>query len=144
MSARTADPINLNDYEIAILIIERDACYSKAQQIDELLNKIGQAKGFSDAANGQAAKPETKPQAAAAQEQTFSTLKFEVQQSEKMGEYEVAYKASNLEDKWRSANTILRNSNATIKDRYHGEGYLYSYWLYGEDKIYRQKLKPKA
>lgn len=92
--------------------------------------------------------PETKQkedkQPVAVQEITFGTLRFEAQQGAKLGEYEIAYKASNLEDKWRPAYNILRNSNATIKDRYHGEGYQYSYWLYGEDKIYRQKLKPKT
>ncbi len=45
-----------SDYEISMLIIERDACYTKAQAIDELLNKIGQAKGFADAS-----KPTSKP-----------------------------------------------------------------------------------
>jgi hypothetical protein len=73
-------------------------------------------------------------------ELNFSTLKYEPQQGTKLGDYEIAHKQSNLEDKWRPAYAILRNSNATIKDRYHGETYQYSYWLYGEDKIYRQKL----
>jgi len=80
----------------------------------------------------------------AVQELTFTTLKFEAQQGTKLGDFEVAYKQTNLSDKWQSAYNILRNSNATIKDRYHGESYQYSYWLYGEEKIYRQKLKPKC
>ena len=62
----------------------------------------------------------------------------------KLGEYEVAYKQNNLSDKWQSAYNILRNSNATIKTRYTSEGYQFSYWLYGEDKIYRQKMKLKT
>jgi hypothetical protein len=77
------------------------------------------------------------------QETTFTILKFEPQQGAKIGEYEVAYKGNNLEDKWTHASNILRNSNATINSRYHGEGYACAYWLYGENKIYRQKLKPK-
>jgi hypothetical protein len=85
-----------------------------------------------------------KTQAATVHEVTFTTLKFEDQQGAKLGKFEIAYKQNNLEDKWRPAYSILRNSNATIKDRYHGEGYQYSYWLYGEDRIYRQKLKPKT
>jgi hypothetical protein len=80
---------------------------------------------------------------AAVQELTFTTLKFETQKGSKLGDYEVAYKANNIQDKWSHAFNVLKNSNATIKDRYHGTGYAYSYWLYGEDKIYRQKLKPK-
>lgn len=88
------------------------------------------------------AKEETKP--AAVEETTFNILKFESQQGAKIGEYEVAYKANNIEDKWAHAHNVLRNSNATINDRYHGQGYQFSYWLYGENKIYRQKLKPKA
>ncbi|MGD6932586.1 MAG: hypothetical protein ACQCN5_00075 [Candidatus Bathyarchaeia archaeon] len=78
------------------------------------------------------------------QELTFTTLKFEAQQGTKLGDFEVAYKQNNLPDKWQSAHNILRVNNATIKDRYHGDTYQYSYWLYGEDKIYRQKLKPKT
>jgi len=87
---------------------------------------------------------ETKKATATVQEVTFATLRFETQQGAKIGEYEVAYKQNNLQDKWSSAYNILRNSNATIKDRYHGEGYQYSYWLFAEDRIYRQKLKPKT
>jgi hypothetical protein len=80
---------------------------------------------------------------AAVQEATFTILKFEPQTGAKIGEYEVAYKANNLEDKWTHAHNVLRNSNATIQNRYHGEGYEFAYWLYGENKIYRQKLKLK-
>jgi len=83
-------------------------------------------------------------EAVAVQELNFSTLKFESQQGTKLGTFEVAYKTSNLEDKWQRAYSILRNSNATIKDRYYGTDYQHSYWLYGTDKIYRQKLKPKT
>lgn len=89
------------------------------------------------------APPEINLELTAVHEINFSTLKFEAQQGAKLGDYEIAHKANNIEDKWRSAYNILRNSNATIKDRYHGETYTYSYWLFGEDKIYRQKLNLK-
>jgi hypothetical protein len=80
-------------------------------------------------------------EAVVVKEETFTILKFEKQQGARIGEYEVAYKANNLEDKWVQAYNILRRNNTTIADRYHGEGYVHSYWLYGEGKIYRQKLK---
>ena len=80
----------------------------------------------------------------AVKEETFTCLKFEPQQGAKIGQFEVAYKANNIEDNWTQAYNILRQNNATINNRYHGEGYQFSYWLYGEGKIYRQKLKPKA
>ncbi len=86
---------------------------------------------------------EEEKQAAAVLELNFTSLKFEAQQGAKLGEYEIASKQNNLIDKWQSAYNILSNCNATIQDRYHGEGYQYSYWLYGEGKIYRQKLKSK-
>jgi hypothetical protein len=86
---------------------------------------------------------EPKP-VACVSEQTFNILKFEPQEGAKIGSYDVAYKANNLEDKWTHAFNILRQSNATIKSRYHGQGYAYSYWLYGENKIYRQILKKKG
>jgi hypothetical protein len=81
---------------------------------------------------------------AAVSETTFTILKWDPQQGAKIGSYEVAYKASNVEDKWISAFNILRQSDSTIKERYHGQGYEFSYWLYGQDKIYRQKLKAKT
>ena len=88
--------------------------------------------------------PEQKKPLAAVSEETFNILKFEPQQGAKIGDFEVAYKPNNIEDKWTHAYNVLRNSNATIQSRYHGEGYQFSYWLYGENKIYRQKLTPKT
>ena len=77
----------------------------------------------------------------AVKEEAFSILKWEPAKGSRLGDFEVAAKASNLPDRWAHAYNILRQSNATISFRYHGEGYAYSYWLYGEDRIYRQKLK---
>jgi hypothetical protein len=79
--------------------------------------------------------------AAVVGETTFTILSFEKQTSSKIGEYEVAYKKANFPDKWTHAYNILRQNNATISKRYHSEGYVHSYWLYGNDRIYRQKLK---
>jgi hypothetical protein len=118
------------DKQVEFLVKVRDASLMIAEAANEYIDAL--------------APPEVKetPKATAAvQEVTFTTLRFEPQQSAKLGQFEVAYKQNNLSDKWQSAYNILRNSNATIKDRYHGETYAYSYWLYGEDKIYRQKLK---
>jgi hypothetical protein len=120
------------DKQVEFLVKLRDAALMIADAANEFIDSL--------------APPEVKEknQVAAVQEVTFSTLRFEPQQGAKLGDFEVAYKQNNLQDKWQSAYNILRNSNATIKDRYHGETYQYSYWLYGEDKIYRQKLKPKT
>jgi len=78
---------------------------------------------------------------AAVKEENFTILKFEEQLGAKIGPYGVAYKANNLTEKWSQAFNVLRNANATIKERYHGQGYQFSYWLYATDKIYRQKHK---
>lgn len=136
-----SDKPNFSDFEVSMLIIERNTCQYKAEQIDELLNKVGAAKGLSDVEK----EKETKPisPAAAVQEATFNILKFESQQGTKIGEFEVAYAPNNISEKFSQAYNILRNSNATINSRYHGEGYKFAYWLYGQDKIYRQKLKAK-
>jgi len=74
-------------------------------------------------------------------EETFYILKWEAQKGSKIGDFEVATKANNPEDKWAHAHNILKASNATISNRYHGPNYVYAYWLYQEDKIYRQILK---
>src|SRR3990170_880252 len=58
----------------------------------------------------------------AVNELTFTSLKWDAQKGSKLGDFDVAYKASNIKDKWQQAFNILRNSNATIKERYHGAG----------------------
>ena len=89
------------------------------------------------------APPEPKLGLIAANEFKFLPLKFEPQRGAKLGDFEIAHKAANIEAQWQTAYNILKNSNATIKDRYHDDTYQYSYWLFGQDKIFRQKLKPK-
>jgi hypothetical protein len=121
------------DKHVEFLVKLRDASLMIAEAANEYIDAL--------------APPEVKDAqkaTAAVQETAFDILKFESQQGAKLGQFEVAYKQNNHPDKWQSAYNILRNSNATIKDRYHGETYQYSYWLYAEDKIYRQKLKPKT
>ena len=132
---------NISDFEIAVMACKRDIARYTVERWDELLNTIGQAKGFSDAEKKAEPKKQTH---AAVSETTFHILKFETQQGAKIGEYELAIDKNNLPDKFNHAYNILRNSNATIQARYFGEGYLFSYWLYSEGKIYRQKLKTKG
>lgn len=77
----------------------------------------------------------------AVQELTFTTLKYDATQGAQLGDYEIAYQANNTGDKFQQAYNILEKNNATIKNRYHGADYAYSYWIYGAGKIYRQKIK---
>jgi len=80
-------------------------------------------------------------QVAAVLEQTFSSLAYEKQTGDKLGEYETATRKNNIPEKFLSAQNILKQANATIAHRYHGKDYSYSYWIYGEDRIFRQELK---
>lgn len=122
------------DKQVEFLVKLRDACLMLADAANDYLESM---------APTQSKTKENKP-AAAVLELNFTTLKFEAMHGSKLGIYEVAYKQNNLPDKWQSAHNMLRSSNATIKTRYTGEGYQFSYWLYGEDKIYRQKLESKT
>ena len=126
-----------NDFEISKLLIRRNCLKFEIEQLDELLNKIGEAKGLADVAQ----KAGAKTQSAAVDETTFQILKFEPQQGAKLGDYETADRKGNIPEKFQYALGVLSKSNATIQSRYHGQGYVYGYWLYGSDKIYRQKLK---
>ncbi len=119
------------DKQVEFLVKLRDASLMIADAANEYLENMAPPKA------------KTKETAAAVLELNFTTMRFEAQKGAKLGDYEIAQKASNPQEKWQSAYNILRSSNATIKERYQGEGYQFSYWLYGEDKIYRQKLKPK-
>jgi hypothetical protein len=80
----------------------------------------------------------------AVKEETFTCLKFEAMKGVRIGDFEVAYKEQNLPEHWNGAFNVLKQSNATISNRYHGEGYQYSYWLYGEGRIYRQRLSQQT
>jgi hypothetical protein len=128
----------LNDLDLALAIIERDTAQYRKERLDKLILEIQLKSSLLTE------KPSTPKQNTAVNEINFNTLKFEPQEGTKLGDYELAYKQNNLPDKWQSAYNILRINNSTIKDRYHGEGYLFSYWLFGEGKIYRQKLKEKT
>ena len=78
----------------------------------------------------------------AVKEETFTCLKFEPQKGAKLGDFETATQKNNTPDHWNTAFNILTKSNATINNRYHGLGYQFSYWIYG-DRIFRQVLKRK-
>lgn len=67
-------------------------------------------------------------------------LNYTEYNSQKLGTYEVAEKNDNIPEKWNRALNILKQANATISSRYHGNNYNFSYWLYN-GRIYRQKLK---
>jgi hypothetical protein len=82
-----------------------------------------------------------KKETPAVAEQTFLCLKFEPQTGQKIGPYDVAYEPQNLPQNWTHAMNVLKANNTVIEKRYHGPGYKFSYWLFGEHKIYRQILK---
>ena len=58
----------------------------------------------------------------------------------KLGEFQIADEKDSPSDLYQRALNILKNANATISSRYHGENYTHSFWLYNS-RIYRQKLK---
>jgi hypothetical protein len=83
-----------------------------------------------------------KPQTKAVAEDNFF-LNYSEYTSQKLGNFQVAEKTGNVEERFLRATNILKQNNATISSRYYGGGYQFSYWLYNS-KIYRQKLKKKA
>lgn len=118
----------------------------KSQRLGEMLAQIRNAlQGATEAIDAYInflGKP-TEP-TSFVKEETFTILKFEPAKGERLGEYEVAHKSSNLPDKWSHALNILRRNNAVINSRYSGPNYQFSYWLYGDNRIYRQRLKAHA
>lgn len=111
------------------------------QEILEILADVGNAlESIGVSIRRQIAKIQ-KVEVTAVREAMFDILKWEGQKGAKIGPYEVAYKDQNLPEKWTHAYNILRQANAVISRRYHGDEYRYSYWLYEEGKIYRQLLK---
>jgi hypothetical protein len=54
---RKPDLSKLNDFELSILMVERDTAQFKKERIDELINKYGEAQGYLDAAKQPTATP---------------------------------------------------------------------------------------
>ena len=73
-------------------------------------------------------------------EDTFQVLKFEEQKSDKLGIFATADPKENDAERFALAFSILKANESTISKRYHGQGYVNSYWTFG-DKIYRQLKK---
>ena len=129
------DYSKISDFELSILITNRDIAAYKVERYDEILNKIGESKGFSEA-------EKQKSQTTEIDEALFLCLKFEAQTGQKLGNYEIADKTKNNPEEWQKAFDILKKSGATIKDRAKGQNF--SYWLYGDfERIYRQKRREK-
>ena len=83
--------------------------------------------------------PEIKGQSPSVSEANLD-LNFTEYAGQKLGAFEVAEKNGNIPEKWTRGFNILKQANATVSSRYHGENYGFTYWLYN-GKIYRQKLK---
>lgn len=116
------------DKKIEALVKLRDSLTMAAEALNDYIDTL--------------APREVKDEAPKTAEETFLALKFEAQQGQKLGTFDVSFKANAADPgKWQSAYDALTAANASIKDRYHGKEYQFSYWLYGEGKIYRQKLK---
>jgi hypothetical protein len=96
------------------------ACVNAKRQISELVNATESHQTVS--------------------EQTFNVLKFVEHKGEKLNEFGTAERKDNDEQAWLHAFNILKQNDSTINKRFHGVGYVYSYWIYNE-RIFRQKLK---
>ena len=73
-------------------------------------------------------------------ESFFSTFIFQQRTSDKMGVYGVAEQENNDPQKFAEALDVLVAHKATIKDRFHPEGYTSSFWIYN-GRIYKAALK---
>jgi len=104
---------------------------------DAEINRVGAKLGLQEAEK----KESPKQSVASVPEVAFTILKFEDVKSERLTDLQTALKSNNLPDRWSTAYNILRQNNALIQSRYHGASYQFSYWLYGEDRIFRQPLK---
>jgi len=50
------DPSKISDFEIAMIYAEINCCYHRIEQLSEIINKVGEVKGYSDTAKTTATK----------------------------------------------------------------------------------------
>jgi hypothetical protein len=80
-------------------------------------------------------------------EEPFLGLRWEKKQGARLKEYEFTSKVANDgNDDFHHCLNILKANRATINNRFHCEGWKYSYWLYANKPgvIYRQQLKTRG
>ena len=77
-------------------------------------------------------------------EEMFNGLKWKPLEASRIGAYEVADSVDNVAQKWTEVHDFLVQKHAVISARFHDQGFLHSYWTYGEARIYRQKLKVQS
>lgn len=123
----------LDEFLSHLAIIERDTAQYRKDCLDKLVLEL------QDKTAIVAEKPTETKQPQAVDEITFN-LNYQTQQGSILGKYEFANKQNNQTDKWNYAYHVLRKANATIKNRYQGVDYVFGYWLYGSESIYRQRL----
>lgn len=72
----------------------------------------------------------------------FNGLRWEANNGPKLGDFETAYKTHNQLDPWQQAWNTLKVNNATLKDHYDPEDFVYFYWIYPDkytDRIFRKR-----
>jgi hypothetical protein len=75
----------------------------------------------------------------------FFPLKFEEYQGQKIGCYQIAFKANNDDDgAWTKAYNVLAEAKSNIEKKYHGKTFQFGYWLWDAGKIYRQRLTVRS
>ena len=105
---------------IEFLVRLRDACDAEIERL-----KPSEAKD--------------QPQTKAVSESNFD-LTYVKHVGAKLGEFQIADEKDSPIDLYKHALNLLKQNKATIKDRYHGNSYVYGYWEY-QNKIWRKKLK---
>ncbi|MEM2108762.1 MAG: hypothetical protein QXL10_05720 [Candidatus Bathyarchaeia archaeon] len=117
MSKQKTDYSKFTDFEITMLIIERNTCEYKREQIEELLNEIGKTKGFVDSS-------ETEPATIKEDKIDFENLSWEKKQGEK-GEYEqTSEKANQNNSLWQQLKAALKEHDGF----WQNNGY--KYWFH--------------
>lgn len=124
----------VSDFDIQCLMIERDACQFRAQQIDALLNEIGSQKGYVDTAK--------KEGPAGISEEPFNSLSYEDGRSDR-GPYQVARLPLNNNAKFQSCINILKQNITATDHTFSEKSWENFYWLSSEDgnAIFRRKKK---
>ena len=111
----------LTDGEVATLVVERDVSQYRVERIEQLLNDIGQAKGFSDAEK---------------EELDFDKLIWEEKRSEKGAYWQTSDKANNNSDLWQRLKIKLHQNNGF----WQNQGYKYWFDMGRDDTADRRKI----
>lgn len=126
------DLSRVTDFEVQLLIVERDVSQFRVERITALLDVIGSQRGYVDTAK--------KEGSTDVSEESFNALSWEPGKSGK-GPYETARLPQNNNPQFQSCLNILKQNITTTAHTFSEKSWVHYYWLSEDGNAIFRRMK---